>query len=200
MGTACIADSGCTTYFFESHEAFSTYTPLAKAASQSSKEGINFTILGMGTVQMKVVHNGLEQTLTFGNALYAPDVTADLISTSRFNLTGWDVVFGRKRAHFFRDKKEIFGGTLKNGPHWWFFHIKYPSCSYCSISSKSRDIALWHRRFSHFGINRIIEASKLVDGLEITSKDVIGKCEDCIIGNQKRRPYNEEITPETEVL
>jgi hypothetical protein len=45
MGTACVADSGCTTYFLESHEAFSTYTPLAKAASQSSKEGINFTIL-----------------------------------------------------------------------------------------------------------------------------------------------------------
>jgi hypothetical protein len=68
MGTACVADSGCTTYFFESHEAFSTYMPLAKAAGQSSKERINFTILGMGTVQMKVIHNGLEQTLMFGNA------------------------------------------------------------------------------------------------------------------------------------
>jgi hypothetical protein len=59
---------------------------------------------------------------------------------------------------------------------------------------------LWHQRFSHFGINRIIEASKLVDGLEITSKDVVGKCEDCIIGNRKRCPYDEEITSETEVL
>jgi hypothetical protein len=82
MGTACIADSGFTTYFFKSREAFSTYMPLAKAASQSSKEGINFTVLGMGTVQMKVIHNRLEQTLTFGNALHALDVTANLISIS----------------------------------------------------------------------------------------------------------------------
>jgi hypothetical protein len=89
--------------------------PLGKAASQSFKEGIKFTVLEMGTVQMKVIHNGLEQTLTFRNALHAPDVTANLISISQFDLTSWDVVFGGKGACFFKDKKEIFGRTLKNG-------------------------------------------------------------------------------------
>jgi hypothetical protein len=98
MGTACVADSGCTTYFFKSREAFSSYTPLVKAAGQSSKEGTSFTVLGMGTVQMKVIHNGLEQILTFGNALHAPDVTANLISVSRLDLIGWDIVFGGQKA------------------------------------------------------------------------------------------------------
>ena len=61
MGTTvCVADLGCTTYFFKSCDTFSAYTPLEKAAGQSSKEGTNFTVIGMGTVQMKVVHKGLD--------------------------------------------------------------------------------------------------------------------------------------------
>src|SRR5271155_55858 len=201
-GTACVADSGCTTYFFKSREAFSSYKPSEKAAGQSSKEGASFTVLGVGTVQVKVVHNGLEQTLSFSNALHAPDVTANLISVSRMDLEGWDVVFGGKRARFFKDKKEIFGGILKNG--LYLIGGSFLSSIPTSLTARSLrspgDIALWHRRFAHFGVSRIAEASKLVNGLEITSKDVIGKCEDCIIGNQKRRPYDENITPETEVL
>jgi hypothetical protein len=201
-GTACVADSGCTTYFFKSREAFSSYKPLEKAAGQSSKEGASFTVLGVGTVQIKVIYNGLEQTLSFSNALHAPDITANLISISRMDLAGWDIVFGGKRARFFKDKKEIFGGVLKNGLYLigGSFLSSIPTALTARSLRSPGDIALWHRRFAHFGISRIAEASKLVNGLEITSKDVIGKCEDCIIGNQKRRPYDENITPETEVL
>ena len=201
-GTACVADSGCTTYFFKSREAFSSYTPLDKAAGQSSKEGTSFTVLGMGTVQIKVIHKGLEQTLTFGNALHAPDVTANLISISRLDLAGWDTIFGGGKVRFFKDKKEIFGGVLKNGLYLigGSFISKIPTALTARSLRSPGDIALWHRRFGHFGIGRIVEASKLVNGLEITSKEIIGKCEDCIIGNQKRRPYDEDIIPETEVL
>ena len=60
--------------------------------------------------------------------------------------------------------------------------------------------SLWHRRFAHFGATRIIEASGLVDGLEITSQESMGKCEDCMIGNQKRRAYDEKVSAETEVV
>jgi Reverse transcriptase (RNA-dependent DNA polymerase)/gag-polypeptide of LTR copia-type/GAG-pre-integrase domain len=202
MGSACVADSGCTTYFFKSREAFSSYTALEKAAGQSSKEGTNFTVLGMGTVQIKVVHNGLEHTLTFGNALHAPDVTANLISISRLDLAGWDIVFGGGKARFFKDKKEIFGGILKNGLYLigGSFISNIPTALTARSLRSPGDIALWHRRFGHFGIDRILEASKSVNGLEITTKDIIGKCEDCIIGNQKRRPYDEGIIPETKVL
>jgi hypothetical protein len=134
--------------------------------------------------------------------LHAPDVTANLILISWFDLTGWNVVFGRKNAHFFKDKKEIFGGTLKNGLYLigGSFISNIPVALTAWFLWTPGDIMLWHQGFSHFGINWIIEASKLVNGLEITSKDVIGKCKDCIIRNQKRHPYDKEITPETEVL
>jgi hypothetical protein len=40
---------------------------------------------------------------------------------------------------------------------------------------------------------------KLVDGLSVTSKMMKGLCEDCIFGKQARRPFDEVVTPETEV-
>ncbi|KAJ7093026.1 hypothetical protein C8R43DRAFT_908109, partial [Mycena crocata] len=40
----------------------------------------------------------------------------------------------------------------------------------------------------------------VVDGLEITSFDTPGACEDCIYGKHARRPFDEIVSHETEVL
>ena len=82
IGSACITDLGCTTYFFKSCNAFPIYKPLDKMIGQSSMVSTNFQVLGMGTVEIKVIHDNVEHTLEFTNVLYAPDVTANLISIS----------------------------------------------------------------------------------------------------------------------
>ena len=46
----------------------------------------------------------------------------------------------------------------------------------------------------------VTEASGLVDGLVITNEEPLGKCEDCIIRNQKCCAYDEKVIAETEVL
>ncbi|EDR06963.1 uncharacterized protein LACBIDRAFT_328359 [Laccaria bicolor S238N-H82] len=115
ISSACVADSGCTTYFFKSRNVFSIYKSLDKTIGQSSMVGANFRVLGMGTVEIKVVHENVEHTLVFTNALHAPDVTANLISISRMDLAGWEVIFGKQKARFFMGKREIFGGVLKDG-------------------------------------------------------------------------------------
>ncbi len=44
-------------------------------------------------------------------------------------------------------------------------------------------------------------ASKnLVDGLEITSDSLHGRCEDCILARQARRPFDEPTDPEVDAL
>ncbi len=61
----------------------------------------------------------------------------------------------------------------------------------------------WHMRFAHLGISRITELQKraLVDGLNIKDGECAGgKCEPCILGNQKRRPFDADVEPETVVL
>ena len=202
IGSACVADSGCTTYFFKSRDVFSIYKPLDKAIGQSSMVGANFRVLGMGTVEIKVVHENTEHTLEFTNALHAPDVTANLISIGRMDLAGWEVIFGKQKARFFMEKQEVFGGVLKDGLYLVGGSIvsNIPTILTARSLKSPADLALWHRRFAHFGTTRISEASRLVDGLVITNKETLGKCEDCIIGNQKRRAYDEKVEAETEVL
>ena len=134
--------------------------------------------------------------------LMSLDVTANLISISRMDQMGWDVIFGKGQVRFFKDKCEIFTGTLKNGLYLITGSLisNIPTALTARSLSSPVDITTWHRRFAHFGTSRISDASGLVNGLNVVKKDVPGQCEDCIIGNQKRRPYDEEITPTTELL
>jgi len=62
------------------------------------------------------------------------------------------------------------------------------------------NVETWHRRLGHFGIDRIREASKLVDGLEIVKAESVGQCEDCILANLKRRAFDDDAVSETVTL
>jgi hypothetical protein len=168
MTSCSFADSGCTIHFFKHKDVFSSYRPLNKMVGQSSKEGADFTILGTGNVELRVSFKGKEHTLTFRDALHAPDITANLLSISRMDIAGWDAVFGNGRVRFFKDKVEIFEGILKNGLYLIHgsFNMSIPTALTAFPSGRSlqkpTDMSTWHRRFAHFGVSRFQEASKLV--------------------------------------
>ncbi|KAJ3963849.1 hypothetical protein EV361DRAFT_812981, partial [Lentinula raphanica] len=61
------------------------------------------------------------------------------------------------------------------------------------------DNRLWHRRFAHAGMNRITSAAKIVKGLTITNHEP-DTCEDCILANHRRRPFDGEPGNETNPL
>ncbi len=63
-----------------------------------------------------------------------------------------------------------------------------------AMSSLSNPTSLeqWHRRLTHCSPSTIQEMANknLVDGLIITGEELRGKCEDCILGRQTRRPFD----------
>jgi hypothetical protein len=190
MSSGSFADSGCTIHFFKNKNVFTSYKPLNKMVGQSSKEGTSFTILGTGNIELKMTFKGKEHTLTFHNALHAPDITANLLSISRMDLAGWNAVFGGGHVQFFnKDKVEVFGGILKNGLYLVHgsFNMAVPTALTARLLQSPANINTWHHRFSHFMVSRVNEASKLVDGLEIIKKDTMRHCEDYILANMKRR-------------
>jgi hypothetical protein len=187
--SSSFADSGCTIHFFKSWGVFSSYKPLNKVVGQSLKEGTSFTILGTGNINFKVLFKGVEHTLTFCDALHAPDITANLLSISKMDLARWSATFGDQRVQFFnKDKLETFGGTLKNGLYLVHgsFNTSIPTALTAHSLRSPVNIETWHRRFAHFGISRVKEASKLVDGLEIHGMNTPGQCEDCLLANLKQ--------------
>ncbi|KAJ3741660.1 hypothetical protein EV360DRAFT_11204, partial [Lentinula raphanica] len=64
------------------------------------------------------------------------------------------------------------------------------------------DIETWHRRLAHAGLSRIETMMKknLVDGLDVTTTDVSGKCIDCLMGKATRRPFDAQVERETKIL
>ena len=52
----------------------------------------------------------------------------------------------------------------------------------------------WHRRLSHCSPATIQDMAKgkLIDGLRVSADSTHGKCEDCILERQSRRPFDGE--------
>ena len=73
-----------------------------------------------------------------------------------------------------------------------------------AMTSLSQPVSLeqWHRRLAHCSPLTITEMSRgeLVDGLRVSGHDLRGKCEDCIIGRQSRRPFDGMTERNLEVL
>jgi hypothetical protein len=65
----------------------------------------------------------------------------------------------------------------------------------CSLKSPT-NINIWHWQFAHFGVSRVKEASKLIDGLEIIDVQSAGQCEDCILANLKHCTFDDKVIPE----
>jgi hypothetical protein len=65
-----------------------------------------------------------------------------------------------------------------------------------AMSSLSHPTSLeqWHHQLSHCSPTIIQEmaSSGLVDGLNISDKTLRGKCDDCVLGRQTRRLFNDE--------
>jgi hypothetical protein len=79
-------------------DVFSSYKSLNRVIGQSSKEGTSFTVLGTGNVELRVVFKGSKHTLMFHDALHALDITENLLSISRMDITGWSAVFGDRHV------------------------------------------------------------------------------------------------------
>lgn len=203
MSSCTFADSGASATFFKNREYFVNFKELNRAEGKSSKEGVNFVIGGVGDVEMRVIQNNKVHFLTFKDSIYAPNITSNLLSIGKMDLLGWKVLFGDKKARFFDPNMfEVFEATLKDGLYLvnGSFSSNVPTALVARSLKSPGDIVKWHRRFAHFGASRINTASKLVNGLELTNESPVGKCEDCIIGNQKRRPFDADVIPETIAL
>ena len=68
--------------------------------------------------------------------------------------------------------------------------------------SQPTSLEQWHRRLAHCSPTMIKEmaAKQLVDGLIISEGALNGKCEDCIMGKQTRRPFDGETDKKLDPL
>ena len=188
-------DSGASDTMFVSRNSFTTYTPIKSRVGDSAKavDG-GFDIVGEGSVVQKYKVDRKEKTITYTKVLHTPTLNANLVSVSALDNAGITITFGQGQGVARKaDGTVVLAGKNVNGMYV-LDPVNTQQISSAAMKSTSHSASLeqWHRRFTHCSPLTIEEMDKhnLVDGLQISEVTLTGKCEDCILGRQTRRPFD----------
>ena len=193
-------DSGASDMMFVSRDVFTEYKPSTENRMGDSAKAENgaFEIAGEGTVVQTYKVNGRVQVLTYTRALHTPTLNANLISVSILDKHGLTTTFGDGKGTAKKpDGTVILVGKKEDGmyPLDTVSNLPTTNSPIAALSlSKPTSLKQWHRRFAHCSPLTIHEMTTkhLVDGLNISHITLNGKCEDCILGRQTRRPFDRE--------
>jgi len=195
-GIPTFIDSGASDTMFVMKEAFTDYRNVTPHSGDSTKaiDG-GFDIVGEGTVTRHYLVDGKEKRLSYTKAIHTPTLNANLISVSAFDRAGLMVIFGGDRGVVQKkDGTTVLTARCERGMYIVDeIDDNVPSVfgTMASLAS-SASLEQWHRRFAHCSPSTITEMAKsnLVNGLRVSGNDLRGKCEDCILGRQTRRPFD----------
>ncbi len=191
-------DSGASDTMFVSRDDFTDYKSINPRSGDSAKavDG-NFEIIGEGSVIKHYLVDGREKKLTYTRAIHTPTLNANLISVSAFDRAGLTVTFSDGRGVIRKkDGKVVLTARLVRGMYVVDELHDLPNVPHAHIGrtslSQPASLEQWHRRLTHCSPSTILEMlnRNLVDGLDISAKDLRGKCEDCIIGRHVRRAFD----------
>jgi hypothetical protein len=171
---------------------------LAKAENGS------FEIVGEGHVVQRYQVDGREWEITYTRALHTPSLNANLVSVGALDKAGLTTTFGNGKGVTCKpDGTVVLSGRNVNGMYL-LESVENPPGNTLAMTSLSKPTSLeqWHRRLTHCSPLTIQEMARnnLVDGLIISETTVNGKCEDCILGRQTRRPFDGETEKDLEPL
>ncbi|THH05097.1 hypothetical protein EW146_g9994 [Bondarzewia mesenterica] len=188
------SDSGATYHYFADWRDFVIYEPLLKPEAGRAAGPGGFTISGTGLVVKDTLINDKRVTHHL-QAMHSPDMGQNLLSTSGECLFESDFsTAGLYEIQLYQPSAECivrarFSATRS--------HDEVVAMS--ASQSKAVDIAMWHRRLGHVGMQAAQRAAKAVNGMDVKIGEVVGICEDCMAGRQTRRPFDEVVECETEV-
>jgi Reverse transcriptase (RNA-dependent DNA polymerase)/GAG-pre-integrase domain/Integrase core domain len=197
--TPTFLDSGASDMMFVSKDSFIGYKPISSRTGESAKAtNGDFEIIGEGNVSQRYSVNGKEREVTYTRALHTPSLNANLISVSTLDKAGLTTTFGNGKGTVQKaDGTTVLTGKGVNG---MYLLEPLDTKSHTPLAltseslSKSTSLEQWHRRLAHCSPSTIKEMEKgnLVDGLMISEDTLHGKCENCIMGRQTRRPFDGE--------
>jgi hypothetical protein len=193
--TPTFMDSGASDTMFISKDSFTEYKSIdpRKGDSAKAKDG-SFDIIGEGSVVQRYRVDGKEREVTYTRALHTPSLNSNLVSVSALDRAGLVITFGHDQGVARRaDGTTILSGKGVSGMYLLepLDNAPNPPLAMSSLS-QTTSLEQWHRRLAHCSPKTIQEMSvnNLVDGLKISGTTLNGKCEDCVLGRQTRRPFD----------
>ena len=181
-----IIDSGATDHMTFDPADFS-HTTQPQRTCIANANGVAYPVTGAGTVS-------LSSSLTLSHTLLVPSLSNKLMSVSQVTEELNCVVLIYSNVCFLQDvlSKEIIGRGTKRGGLYYLDDFNHGKANHVhhQLSSKEREIWLWHRRLGHPSFEYL---RHLFPNLFLQSKDVNFNCKTCILAKSHRNSYHASL-------
>jgi len=190
-----ILDSGATNHICTERMAFTTFTPANESIKGIVKDGPELTVLGTGTVLAHVSVKGRpDRTIKLLNVSYCPNARDNLMSESRMDRKGMEIVKRNGCVTIKNsDGETMIEGQLRGNLYEVNSTIAPPSSMYnAAFSARSApNLDLWHARFGHISLKslRYLDRHNLVTGMDLRGKGELSPCDGCAKGKHHQAPF-----------
>ena len=186
-------DSGSTDTLVRNKEDIQIYSSLVHPIEVASGNIIHATAIGKlpGPI------------INLDQVLVVPEVTQNLLSTSKLDDQGFDTLFSKGKVYIgkeFSVGKVLLSGSRSSN----VYHVDFPletnssssahaydshySLDAPSISAKAFLLDEWHLKFNHLNKQDLLKLCKnhMVNGLDFKPNDDLSCCESCLIGKARK--------------
>jgi hypothetical protein len=191
LGT-CI-DSGASRVYSPDGTKFTNYKSIDR--SITTADGRQLKAVGMGDLEIDMPNGSKITTMTFKNAIHAPQMAFTLISISRLDKAGYKVNFEKGMCKIVNPK----GQTVATIPHsdglYRVLGTKpAKSEGYAAAASGKMSISEAHRKLGHLAYGAVSHAiSKgYITGIELDTSSKPEFCDACAKAKAARQPFPKE--------
>ena len=201
MMSMILLDTGCSQHTFADKSSFSELKMFKPHEMTRSIHGIGGTTLqpiGIGTVTLHVSINGQPHTLRLTNALYCPDLQANLISASQLLDKNVKITLRKHGATVKSASKKVVCEIRHESGLFILSTWQDQQTAMASYSSSNDPIKrLWHERLAHIdpqSLERLQNMSTTLDLKHIPHEDCT--CEACVSSAMRDVAHRDNIAKE----
>src|ERR1700722_16772045 len=188
QGAAILVDSGASTHFCPDRSKFTSF--VHDDTVITTAEGRTFKASGRGDVTLYLPNGESHTKVTLREAIYAPKMPFTLISISRIDKVGCEVVFKDGKCRIIAaDKKTIAVIPSINGLYQMGPKDGQLSGTYANVATKM-SLMDAHRTMGHVSLGAVKRAIKMgvTTGIELTD-ETEQLCEACAKAKPTRKPF-----------
>lgn len=186
-----LTDSGASRHLTYRREWLTDYRAY-ESSDDSIRLGDNESckIVGVGTVHIKKLIDGVWRDGRIENVLYVPKLRKNLFSVGVCTSNGFEVLFKDNEVKIVRDGEIVASGLKQeNDLYRMLFKVIVPG-SVEEANVATLNLRVWHERLGHVGQRAIRDLVKkgLVNGVSLSDKSDFF-CESCQLGKAHRLPF-----------
>ncbi len=181
-------DSGCTQHITLYRSDILNYVAIPPKFFRAANKG-RFSATGMGELLIDIPNGSETLQLRLFEVLFSPDVPHTLVSVSRLDDTGYELVFGGGHCVIRRPDGQTIGKIPKVGRG--LYRVEHEHGVYAAMDELT--VEKFHRRMGHISpelARRLVEKG-YVHGVRLVNSPA-GPffCESCVYGKATRKPVS----------